>query len=143
MVLEAAGNVDNLVNHVLAFHDFAEDGVVPREPFGGGNGDKKLRAIGAGTGIGHGQLAFLVKAMRRALGFVLKFVAGAAHAGAAGVATLDHEVGDDAMKDGSVVERAGAAFAADGVLPAALALGQINEVLVGVGGFLFKQPPND
>ena len=41
-----------------------------------------------------------------ALELVVELVAGAAAAGAGRVAALDHEVGDDAVEDGAVVERA-------------------------------------
>ena len=73
-------------------------------------------------------LPALVELVRRALGLILELVARSAHAGAAGIAALDHEVGNDAVKDGSVVKRAGSFFAADAVLPFALALGKLDEI---------------
>ena len=54
-----------------------------------------------GPGVGHGQRAELVAARRRQL--VLEAVAGAAPAGALGVAALEHEAGDDAVEDDAVV----------------------------------------
>src|SRR5262249_34086150 len=93
--------------------------------------------------IGHGQLALLVEAVGRALGFVLELVSRTAHPGAAGIATLDHEVRNNAMKNGSAVEGPGTAFAADVIFPASLALGQFGEILGGDGSFFLKQPAND
>ena len=63
------------------------------EPAGVGNGDEELAAVGVGAGVGHGEFAGLLEAVCGALGFVSELVAGAAHAGAFGVAALDHEVG--------------------------------------------------
>src|SRR5262249_15602569 len=130
-------------DHVLAFYHFAKDRVLAGEPRGRRNGNEELRTVRTRTGVCHGQLAFLVKAVRRALGFVLEFVAGTAHAGAAGVAALDHEIGDHPMKDGAAVKRSIAAFAAHTVLPAPFALSQVDEILGGDGRFLLKQAANN
>src|SRR5512146_1269384 len=67
--------------------------------------------------------------MGRALGLILELVAGAAHAGAAGVAALNHEIGNHAVENRAAVERPRALLAADVVFPVAFALGQVNEVL--------------
>jgi len=64
-----------------------------------------------------------------ALGFVGELVAGAAHAAAFGVATLDHELRDDAMEDGAVVEL-GAFLAA--AVPLFGALSEADEVGYGL-----------
>src|SRR6516162_1035789 len=107
LVLCAARDLGDFVGDVLAFDDFTKDGVIASQPGGWRNSDEELAAVGIGAGVGHGELAGLVESVRRAFGFVLEAIAGAAHAGAGGVASLDHEVGDDAMKDGSVEELAG------------------------------------
>ena len=52
----------DLVEHFVALDHLAEDGVSAVEPVGRGKGDEELAAIGAGTGIGHGQQAGAVKA---------------------------------------------------------------------------------
>src|SRR5580704_13328145 len=104
LVLAVARDLGNLRNDVLAFDDFAEDGVLAGEPIGGRNGDEELAAVGVRSGVGHGQLAGDIELVRRALGLILEAIAGSAHAGAGGIAALDHEVGNNAMKDGSVEE---------------------------------------
>jgi hypothetical protein len=65
---------------------------------------KNCEPLVSRAGVGHRQLARLVELVRRALGLVLELVAGAAHAGARRIAALDHEVGNHAMEDGSVVQ---------------------------------------
>ena len=109
----------------------------------GGDGDKELAAVGSGAAVGHGQLAGLVELVRRALGLVAEAVAGPAHAGAGGVAALDHEVGNDAMEDGAVEELVGGLFAGGGVGPLFGALGQFDEVLDGDGRVGLKEPDGD
>ncbi len=71
-----------------------------------------------------------------ALGLVGELVPGAAHAGAFGVAGLDHEVRDDAVKDGAVVEFV-ALFGAG--VPFLGAFGEADEILDGLGGLLFEE----
>src|SRR6267378_1550680 len=106
-----AADFGDFFDYVVAFDYFAEDGVLAGEPAGVGDRDEEVAAVGVGAGVGHGQFAGLLEAVFGALGFVGELVAGAAHAGAFGVAALDHELGDDAMEDGAVVEL-GAFFAA-------------------------------
>jgi hypothetical protein len=78
---------------------------------------KNWQPLVSGAGVGHGQLAGLVELVRRAFGLVLEAVAGSAHAGAGGIAALDHEVGNDAMEDGAVEELVGGLGAGGGVGP--------------------------
>ena len=59
--LGAARGVDDLINHVHAFDHLPEDGVMVVEPIRGRHGDKELRAVGAGAGVGHGEAARAVK----------------------------------------------------------------------------------
>jgi hypothetical protein len=61
---------------------------------------EELAAIGVGAGVGHGHRADLVAALHR---LVREAVAGAAAAGAGGVAALAHEAVDDAVEDDAVV----------------------------------------
>src|SRR4029077_981915 len=121
------------------FHYFAKDSVVARKPWCCGHGDKELRPVGPGAGIGHRQLARLIKSVRGAFGLIAEFIAWASHSCAAGIAALDHEVRNHAVKNRSAIERPGAAFPAHAVFPWALALGEIDEVLGGDGRFFFKQ----
>ena len=106
-VLVIAGDERDFVDDVLAFNDFAEDGVLAGEPGGGRDGDEELAAVGVGAAVGHGEFAGFVELVRRSRGFILEFITGATHAGACGVAALNHEVGNDAMEDGAVIELAG------------------------------------
>ncbi len=82
----------------------------------------------AGAGVSHGEAAGNVEG-EGGVELVLEVVAGVAHAGADGVAALDHEAGDDAVEGGSVVE----GLAVDlllgpGVGPVLGALGEADEV---------------
>src|SRR5580704_2862500 len=103
-VLGAARDLGNLLHHLIALDHFAENAVLVVEPGRGGNGDKELAAVGAGAGIGHGEQAVpgMIEVLMK---FVGEFVAGAAAAGAFGVAALDHEIRNDAVEDGAIVER--------------------------------------
>src|SRR5262249_10442793 len=128
-VLRTALHFGNLVGDVLAFHHFAEDGVIAGEPWRCRHGDEELAPVRSWPGIGHGQFACLVELVRRPLGLVAEFVSWAAHAGATGIAALDHEIRDHAMENGPAVEWSVAAFATHGILPAPLALRKVSEVL--------------
>src|SRR5260370_36936857 len=97
-VLCAARDVGDLVNHVLALHYFAEDGVLAGKPISGGHSNEKLRSVGVGPGIGHGQLALLVEPVRQTFGFVLKLVASAAQAVTPGSAPPHHELRNNPLK---------------------------------------------
>ena len=71
---------------------------------------------------------------------VAEAVAGAAHAGAFGVAALDHEVRDHTVEDGAVVEL-GALLGARG--PFLGAFGEADEVGHGFGSFLVEELDDD
>ena len=101
---------------------------------------KNWRAVGVGAGVGHGELTLLLEAVLGAAGLVGELVAGAAHAGAFGIAALDHELGDDAMEDGSVVELVALLAAA---LPRLGSLGEADEVRDGLGGVLLEELGDD
>jgi len=115
--------------------DFTKDGVEVVEPGGGGQGDEELRAVGVGTGVGHGDR--VVGVGQAGVEFILKDVARAAAAGAEWVASLNHEVVNQTVKDQAVVvglvdlELAGA-----GVDPVALARSQADEIRHGAGCFV-------
>ena len=66
-------------------------------------------------------------------------IARAAHAGARRIAALHHEVGDDAMEDGAVVQRRLALGAGLRMRPLARAFGKLDEVLHRDGSLLLKQ----
>ncbi len=69
----------NLVDHVLAAGDLAENGVLAVQPIGDDVRDEKLAAVGVRAGVGHRERADLVL-VRIALGLVFELVAGAAAA---------------------------------------------------------------
>jgi hypothetical protein len=78
--------------------------VVLIEMFGGHLGDKELAAVGVGSGVCHGEASGDIET-QVGIEFVFKLITGVAHAGTGWIAALDHEFGNDAMKDGAVVER--------------------------------------
>src|ERR1700729_3964638 len=127
-------------NDVVAFDYFAEDGVFAGEPAGVGYGDEELAAVGVGAGVCHGELALLLEAVTGAAGLVGELVAGAAHAGAFGIAALDHELGYHAMEDGSVVELCALLAAA---VPLLGAFGEADEVGYGLGCVLLEEFADD
>ena len=79
------------VDDVHALDDAPEHGVLAVEVRRGLVGDEELRAVRAGAGVGHGEHARAVVAQAR-VELVGEPVAGAAAAGARGVAGLRHEV---------------------------------------------------
>lgn len=72
------------------------------EVWSGEVSDEKLAAVRVRTGIGHRENSWL-GVFQRVVNFIGEFVTGAAGAGAGWVATLDHEVGDDAVKGDAIV----------------------------------------
>ena len=59
------------------------------------------------------------------------------------VAPLNHEIGNHAMEDSSVVERILALGSGRGMGPLPLAFGKLGEVGHGVGGVFFEKAAND
>lgn len=107
---DSLNRVNNSLRCIVS--ELTEDGVLAGEPCGLSGGDEELRTVGARKATGHvGALASvrhseLVLAVEDELGvdLIVEVVAGAAGAGARGVATLDHEVLDDAVEDHTVVK---------------------------------------
>src|SRR5580700_4149923 len=98
----------NLIDHIHAGNDAAENGVLGVERWLRLEANIELAAARRASGID-----LIASARRRyaaaqmLLGrgdFGRDGIAGAAHSGAVGVAALHHEVGDHAMKRQSVVE---------------------------------------
>src|SRR5262249_21404464 len=131
------------IHDVMSFHHLAENRMLSGEPFSGGHGDEKLRAIGVGTGVSHRKFSSFVESMGRALRLVFKLIARAAHAGADRVATLDHEIWDDPVKHSSVRQRVGTFLARSGMRPFAFALSEFDEVRHCFWSILFEQTAND
>src|SRR5439155_16197244 len=111
--IEADGSVGAIVTiarqrgdficNVLAFDHFAKNSVLIVEPRCRCNSDKKLATVAIGSGIGHGKFAGLGVFQRR-MKFVGEFVARSAHAGALWAAALNHEIGNDAVEDESIIK---------------------------------------
>src|SRR6266508_878232 len=124
------------LDHVHPFDHLAEDRVLAVQPRRGGDGDEELRPVRVRPGVGHGQEAGAVerRSVRRAL--VLELIPGAAAARSLGVPALDHEIGDDAVKDRAVVQGLGLRAAVTRIAPLALPAGQLDEVRHGGRGML-------
>src|SRR6266581_8682023 len=82
----------------------AEDGISAVEAGIWNLGDKKLRAIGIPASICVGKASRTVE-RQAGRGLILEFVTGVPHTIAGGISALNHELRDDAMKDGAIVER--------------------------------------
>src|ERR1035437_5046904 len=121
-VLGAAGNLGDLFDHVVALDDFAENAVLIIQVRSGCHGNEELAAVGIGSGVGHGEEAGL-GVFQGGVELVGEFVAGPATARTFGIAALDHEIRNDAMKNGAVVER----------LPGFRTIGKGDKVVHGVG----------
>jgi hypothetical protein len=93
----------NGINHILATGYFAKDCVLSIQMGLGGMGDKELAAIGIWPGVSHRKRSRIVLD-GVAPKFIFKPVAGATSARACRVATLDHKVADDSVKNNAVVK---------------------------------------
>ena len=91
------------IHHVLPGTNFAEDSMLPIEPIRDHMGDEKLAAVRIGAGIGHREGTSLVLVWIT-LGLIFEFVAWSAGSCSRGVAALDHEVGNNAVKNRAVVK---------------------------------------
>ena len=100
-VLPARARALDLVDDVLPSVTWPKTVCLPSSQGGCGGVMKNCEPFVFGPGVGHGEGA---RAILWSVDLVLERVAGAAGAGAGGVAALDHEVGDDAVEDEAVVE---------------------------------------
>ena len=96
------GTVLKLLERVHSLYQQAEDAMLAVEVRLRPVADEELAAVGLGSGVGHGQRARDVLELGTEL--VGELVARAAAAGAGGVTTLRHEVGDHAVKRRAVIE---------------------------------------
>ena len=104
-VTPICGHASDFHHNLLAGRvgDLTKDGVVVVEVRGGGDSDEELGAVRVPASVGHRQQERAVEGELR-VELVLELVAGATHAGAGGIATLDHESSDDAVEDDTVIE---------------------------------------
>lgn len=88
---------DDSVNYILSRDGLSKDGVLAVEVWSGKVRDEKLRAVGVGSSVGHGEDARLVVATV-GFTFALELVAGPSCACAGWTTPLDHEIGNDAVE---------------------------------------------
>ena len=103
----------NLTDNFHTFNNLAKDNVLAIQPRGLGGADEELRAVGVGTSVGHGQDTRSFVLQRKVLVSEL-FSVDAASTGAvvaSKVASLAHEVGDDAVEDARLEGHVAALFA--------------------------------
>ena len=104
----------------------------------GAVGDEELAAIGVGSSIRHRQQTRLVEP-QSTVGLVFESVAGPTATRTQPVATLDHELGDDAVKDRAIVERCAGLGVGAGVGPGLGAFSQLHEVGHRNRGLFWKE----
>src|SRR5205807_3734954 len=90
-ILPIARYLRDFFHDIVSFDYLAENCVFAGKPVGVADGDEELRAVSVRAGIGHGELPRLVELVLRTFGLVFELVAGAAHASALRVSTLNHE----------------------------------------------------
>src|SRR5699024_2386822 len=81
---------------------FTEDGVAVLEPRCCYRGDEELRTVGTRAGVCHGEFIRFVE-VEFGVEFVFELVARTADTATQWIASLNHEVSDDAVEDGAVV----------------------------------------
>ena len=89
--------------YIESFHNLTENTVLVIQMRRRTMCDKELRAIRSRSGICHGQNTLFVM-LQAGMKLVTEFVTGSTGAGAGGVATLYHEVGDHTMKDDAIIK---------------------------------------
>jgi len=137
---DAGDGFDYLNAGVVAL---AEERVVLVERVVGGLSDEELAAIGVGAAVGHGEAAGAVK-VEGWIDLIVEGVARVAGTGAGGVATLDHEVGDDAMEDGAIeVALVVHELLGFRVGPVAGSFSELDEVVDGFWGLFLKKLAGD
>src|SRR4029079_2231300 len=122
------------VHDVHSSGDLAEDGVLAVEPWARVRGDdEELAPVRIRAGVRHRERAAHDRVV---VEVVLEAVAGASGAGSGRVATLDHEVGDDAVEDDAVVEPVSGELAEvlDGLRRLALEKLELDRAVVRVQG---------
>src|SRR3984885_13115676 len=99
-----AGSASNILDErnggVVAL---AEDRVVPVQVRRGHLGDKKLRTVGIWAGVRIGEASSFIE-QQVGGNFILKLIPGIARSIACGIAALNHEIRNYAMKNRAVVE---------------------------------------
>ena len=119
---------DGLNNQNAGVVALAEECVVLVERVIGLLGNEELAAVGVGSGVGHGKAAGPVE-IQVGIDLVVKSESRIAGASAGGVAALNHELGNDAVKGGVVeVGLVVLLFHGGGVGPVNGSFGEADEV---------------
>ena len=105
LVVRSSRQFRNFGGDIHSFDHLAKDGVLVIEPGRRRDGNEKLAAVCAGSGIGHGKFSRLVMLQGR-MKFVAKAIAGIAGPRSERASALNHELRDHAMENEAVVKRA-------------------------------------
>lgn len=137
----AASSLDGLDNlHRLRIRDFAEDDVLTVQPAGDNGGDEKLRSVGVGASIRHGQETrsgvLLGEVLIRELLAVDRLATSAIATGE--VTALKHELRNDAMELGAAVAKAFLASAKGTEVLSGLRRDIVVEIEVDAAGLVFE-----
>src|SRR5699024_3153151 len=105
--------------------------------------DEELRAVSARTSIGHGEFIWFIEVEFR-VEFVFELIAGSTDALAQWVTALNHEIGDNTVKYGAVIEwHPILCLAGSRVGPFLGTVGYSNEVLDGFWRVVAEEFYND
>lgn len=133
-----SSDAGDFFDDIEAVDDFSEDGVSVVEVRRGDFSDEELRAVRIGASIRHGEDAGGVMTEFRAE-FVAESVARAASANTARAAALDHEIGNDAVKDESIVERSLRSFPGQFIDELELPSREADKILDGIWDEVFVE----
>src|SRR5258708_1457455 len=101
-IVGVARQLGDFVRHVLPFHHLAENGVLVVQPRRRRYGDEKLAAVRPWTGVSHGKLSGL-GVLQRSVKLVGESVTRSAASVPPRASSLDHEVGNHAVKRQAVI----------------------------------------
>ena len=112
----------------------------PIQPRSLGGGDKELRPIGVGPGVGHGKHPLCVGNLEvLVIKFLAPFGQSAGSISPSEVAALDHEVRNDSMEWRALVRQLSGSVLSDKIVSSA----QFEEILYGFGGGFAEESDGD
>ena len=112
----------------------------PIQPRSLGGGDKELRPIGVGPGVGHGKHPLCVGNLEvLVIKFLAPFGQPAGSISPSEVAALDHEVRNDSMERRALVRQLSGSVLSDKIVSSA----QFEEILDGFGGGFAEESDGD
>lgn len=130
LVLRVSLDQTHSLDKLHSTFNSAKDCVFAVQPWCGRKGNEELASIGVGATVRHAEHTS-ASVFQRSMDFVLELLAidgATAPASASGIAGLDHEVGDDAVKNNVVVVSS---------------LGKGREVLAGLGRMIVVELDDD